>query len=255
MIAATGQPRVKQDFEPIPLGFVHIPYDDLAALEKQVTSKTCAVLLEPVQGEGGVRFPKEDYLKEVRRICDANQALLLFDEVQTGLGRTGKLFAYEHSGIEPDALTLAKSLGTGIPIGACIAKREVSQVFEPGDHASTFGGNFLVCEVAKAFLGMLIDGGLLQQVNRVGDYFLESLQKLKKKYQFILEVRGKGLMIGANLAKPGKEIVEAALKRGLIINCTQETVLRFVPPLILTEKEVDEGLAILDQVFQDAGGK
>jgi predicted acetylornithine/succinylornithine family transaminase len=255
MISATGQEKIKRGFEPLLPGFRHVPFDDLPALRAAISPKTCAVLLEPVQGEGGVRFPGETYLRDVRKLCRENGALLILDEVQTGLGRTGKLFAYQHFGIEPDIMTLAKSLGTGLPIGACLATKNAASAFEPGDHASTFGGNFLVCEVAKAFVEILLKEGLLERIEKVGKHFLARLQELKKKFPVIQEVRGRGLMLGAALSTPGAPLVLEGLKRGLILNCTQDTVLRFVPPLIITEKEIDEGIGILEGILADAGGR
>jgi len=255
MIAATGQDKVKKGFDPIPEGFRHVPYDDLAALAAAMTDQTCAVLVEPVQGEGGVRFPDAGYLKAVRELCRKHGALLIYDEVQSGMGRTGKLFAYEHSGVAPDIMSLAKSLGAGLPIGACLASDEVAQAFEPGSHASTFGGNFLVCEAAKAFLKTLLEGGVLQNAQASGAYFVERLQELQKKHSMIREVRGQGLMIGVELEIPSRPLVEAALAEGLILNAPQEKVLRFVPPLIISKKEIDEAIDILDDVFAAAGGK
>lgn len=252
MIAATGQDKIKKGFEPIPAGFRHIPYNDVPALEAAINDKTCAVMLEPVQGEGGVRYPASDYLQKVRQLCDRHGALLIYDEVQTGMGRTGKLFAYEHSGVAPDILTLAKSLGTGLPIGGCLAKEEVAKAFEPGDHASTFGGNFLVCEVAKAFLQILTKEGVIENAVSAGKYLKEGLNGLQKKFPIIQEVRGLGLMIGVDLNIPGRPIVEAALQEGLILNCTQDTTLRLVPPLILQPKEIDEAIEILEDVFRQS---
>ncbi len=254
MIAATGQDKVKKGFDPIPEGFRHVPYDDIGALAAAMTDRTCAVLVEPVQGEGGVRFPAAGYLKAVRDLCQKHGALLIYDEVQSGMGRTGKLFAYEHSGVAPDIMSLAKSLGAGLPIGACLASDEVAQAFEPGSHASTFGGNFLVCEAAKAFLRTLLDGGVLQNAVSSGAYFVERLQELQKKHPVIREVRGQGLMIGVDLEIPSRPLVEAALAEGLILNAPQEKVLRFVPPLIISKKEIDEAIDILDDVFAAAGG-
>jgi predicted acetylornithine/succinylornithine family transaminase len=254
MIAATGQDKVKKGFDPIPEGFRHVPYDDIDALAAAMTDRTCAVLVEPVQGEGGVRFPAAGYLKAVRELCRKHGALLIYDEVQSGMGRTGKLFAYEHSGVAPDIMSLAKSLGAGLPIGACLASDEVAQAFEPGSHASTFGGNFLVCEAAKAFLRTLLEGGVLQNAVSSGAYFVERLQELQKKHPVIREIRGQGLMIGVDLEIPSRPLVDAALAEGLILNAPQEKVLRFVPPLIISKKEIDEAIDILDDVFAAAGG-
>jgi acetylornithine/N-succinyldiaminopimelate aminotransferase len=253
MIAATGQEKIKKGFAPIPEGFRHVLYNDLPALEAAIHEKTLAVFLEPVQGEGGVRFPAPDYLRKVREICHRYRLLLIYDEVQTGMGRTGKLFAYEHSGIAPDILTLAKSLGGGLPIGACLATDQVAQAFEPGEHASTFGGNFLVCEAAKAFLEVLLKEGVLENVAHSGKYFLERLQALKKKYPLIVEVRGEGLMLGMDLNCAARLLVEAGLQRGLILNAAQEKTLRFVPPLIISPQEIDEGLKILEDILIQVG--
>lgn len=249
MIAATGQDKVKKGFEPLPTGFIHVPYDDLTALAAAVHAKTCAVMVEPVQGEGGVRFPSSDYLQKVRDICERHGALLIYDEVQTGMGRTGKLFAYEHSGVAPDILSLAKSLGTGLPIGACLARESVAQVFEPGDHASTFGGNFLVCAVAIEFLRILRSEGVLSNAVESGKYFKEALMGLQMKHPVIQVVRGEGLMLGVDLSEPARPFVEAALQNGLILNAAQPQTLRFVPPLIISKSEIDEAVAILDRLF------
>ena len=251
MVAATGQEKVQKGFEPLPAGFRQVPFDDLAAMAAAITPKTCAVLIEPVLGEGGVLFPSSGYLEGLRKLCDENKALLIFDEVQSGLGRTGTLFAYEHSGVLPDCLTLAKALGTGLPIGACLATDSVAGAFVPGNHASTFGGNFLVCEAAKKFLEILQGDGFLAHVNEVGAYFLEKLNELKGRFSIIEAVRGEGLMLGADLSIPGAGVVQAALEKGLIINSAQEKTLRFVPPLILSRAEVDEGMKILTEVFAE----
>ncbi len=254
MIAATGQDKVKKGFEPLPEGFKHVPFDDLEALAAAMNDKTCAVLLEPVQGEGGVRYPSPGYLSGVRELCTKHKALLIYDEVQCGMGRTGTLFAYQHYGIEPDIMSLAKSLGAGLPIGACLATEAVASAFQPGSHASTFGGNFLVCEAAKAFLGILLEEGFLEKVRQTGAYLVEKLRGLQKKYPFIQEVRGQGLMVGIQLEIPGKPLVDAALSEGLVINAAQEKILRLVPPLIVGNKEVDEAVDILDDIFAQASG-
>ncbi len=251
MIAATGQEKVKKGFEPLPEGFSHVPFDDLHFLEKAMNDKTCAVMVEPIQGEGGVRIPSSDYLAGVRQLCQKHQALLIYDEVQTGMGRTGKLFAYEHVKVAPDILTVAKSLGAGFPIGACLASDEVANAFVPGSHASTFGGNFLACAAAKAFLQILLQNHFLENVEEMGKYFLNQLHQLKKKHSFIEEVRGQGLMIGIDLSIPGKAIVEKGLQAGLILNSPQEKTLRILPPLIVKQKEIDEAIQIMDKLFED----
>lgn len=253
MIAATGQSKIKQGFEPLLPGFKHVPFGDVEALAKNITPQTAAIMLEPVLGEGGVQFPPEGYLQKVRALCDEKQILLILDEIQTGLGRTGKLFAYEHFGITPDILTSAKSLGTGLPMGACLATEAVASAFQPGDHASTFGGNFLVTAVAIKFLEILTKQGLLNHAQEVGVYFAQQLTQLAKDYPWIKGVRAKGLMLGMDLSKEepglGAKIVQESLSQGLIINCTQGKTLRFVPPLILTKVQVGEGVEILKSVF------
>jgi predicted acetylornithine/succinylornithine family transaminase len=248
MISATGQEKVKKGFEPMVEGFSQVPYGDLASLEKAITSETAAVLLELVQGEGGVVFATDDYLKRVRALCDRHGILLIYDEVQTGMGRTGKLFAYEHSGVIPDILTLAKGLAGGVPIGAILAKEEVAQAFEPGNHAATFGGNPLAARAALEVIRILQEE-LLQNCQEVGVYFLERLRVLQKKHSQISEVRGQGLMIAIELKESGKEIVSKAMEKGVLLNCTQERVLRFVPPLILSKEEVDFAIKNLDEII------
>jgi acetylornithine/succinyldiaminopimelate/putrescine aminotransferase len=242
---------VKIGFDPLPQVFTHVPFNDPRALEKAMHDKICAVMVEPIQGEGGVRIPSSDYLEEIHKICQKHHALLIFDEIQTGLGRTGKLFAYEHSGVVPDILTLAKSLGAGFPIGACLATDEVAQAFTPGSHATTFGGNYLACAAAKAFLQTLLQNNFLNHVQEVGKYFLNQLHQLKKKYPVIEEVRGQGLMIGIDLSIPAKPIVEKGLQEGLVLNSPQEKTLRILPPLIVTQKEIDEAIQIMDRVFAE----
>jgi acetylornithine/succinyldiaminopimelate/putrescine aminotransferase len=209
-------------------------------------------MLEPVLGEGGVLLHAPGYLQAVRKICDDMNILLIFDEIQTGLGRTGRLFAHELSGVIPDVLTLAKSLGAGLPVGACLAKDSVASALGPGEHASTFGGNFLVCEAAKKFLHIILEKGFLGTVNDTGAHFLNRLLELKSRFPVIQEVRGIGLMIGMDLSIPGQPLVVQALKKGLVINCVQEKTLRFLPPLIITPREIDDGIKILTEVFAEA---
>lgn len=240
-LSATGQDKLKKGFEPLVPGFKHVPFNDIEALAKAVTNNTCAVILEPIQGEGGIKIPSDDYLEQVRKLCDEHGILLILDEIQTGIGRTGTLFAYEHSGIEPDIITLAKGLGGGAPIGALLAKESVAASFQPGSHGSTFGGNPLVCAAAQAVLETLLeDSFILDNCKQTGKYFMESLEKLQKDFpETIIEVRGKGLMIGLELTKEGAYAVEQCAKRGMLINCTAGSVLRFTPPLIISEEEVD----------------
>ncbi len=251
-LSATGQERLQKGFEPLVPGFKHVPFNDIQALQKAVTSNTCAVLLEPIQGEGGVRIPSKDYLKQVRQICDENKTLLILDEVQTGMGRTGEVFAYEHFGIKPDIMTLAKGLGGGIAIGAVLAKESVASSFTHGSHASTFGGNPLACSAALATIDTLLeDGFLMDNCRRNGKYFMNKLEKLKNDFHSdIIEARGMGLLIGLELTKTGGPIVESCAKRGILINNISGNVLRFAPPLIVTEKEIDILVDVLEDVFE-----
>lgn len=251
-LTATGQEKFHHGFEPLVPGFRHVPFNNAEALGQAVSGNTCAVLLEPVQGEGGVRMPSSDYLRQVRDICSRNKLLLILDEIQTGMGRTGKLFAHEHYGIEPDIFCLAKGLGGGVAIGAVLAKEQVAAAFQHGSHASTFGGNPLACEAAIATVSTLLeDNFLIENCRRLGDYFMKKLQKLKNDFpSAIIDVRGLGLMLGMELTKAGGPIVEACLKRGILINCTSGNVLRFTPPLIVVEKDIDYLIDVLDDVME-----
>lgn len=250
-LAATGQEKFHQGFGPMLPGFKHVPFNDAEALKQAVTPRTCAVMLEPVQGESGVRVPDPDYLKRVRGICDENGLLLILDEVQTGVGRTGKLFAHEHFGITPDIMTLAKGLGGGVPIGAMLATAEAAKAFRPGDHGATFGGNPLVCAAALATLETLLDGGfLLDQCRRMGSYLMDRLEGIKKEFSStVVEVRGMGLLVGMELSRDCGPVVEACMERGLLINCAAGNVLRFMPPLIVQEKDIDKMAGILEEVL------
>ncbi len=249
-LVATGQPKYQAGFSPLPAGFSHVEYGDLAGLEKVMDDDVCAVLLEPIQGEGGVHMPPEGYLSAVRALCDKYQALLLFDEIQTGVGRTGKWFAYEHSGIKPDVMSLAKGIGGGFPMGAVLAVEKVAAVFGPGDHGSTFGGNALACAAGNAAVGVIEREGLVANAAKVGKYFKEKLAGLKSKYpDLVTAVRGEGLLLGMELSRPGKPVVDAALAAGLIINCTAGNVIRLVPPLIVSEEEIDIAVSVLDKVL------
>ncbi|KAF1085171.1 Acetylornithine aminotransferase [Sporotomaculum syntrophicum] len=250
-ITATGQPKYQKDLEPLPPGFKYVPFNDLAALGEAINEHSCAIMLEPVQGESGVRPATQEYLAGVRELCDKHGLLLIFDEVQSGLGRTGKFLAYQHYGVEPDIFTLAKALGGGFPIGALLAKEQVAEAFAPGDHAATFGGNPLACAAGIAAMQTVLNGGLMENCNQVGAYFKEKLQELAGKYSFIKEVRGLGLMLGLELAVPGAGFVDACRERGLLINCANNTVLRFVPPLTITTGDVDRAMGILDEVLQE----
>ena len=250
-LSATGQEKFKTGFDPLVPGFKHVDFNDLEAIENALTKNTCAVLLEPIQGESGVRIPDPDYLRDVRELCDRHGILLILDEVQTGMGRTGKLFAYEHYGMTPDIMTLAKGLGGGVPIGAMLATNKVAAAFEPGTHGSTFGGNPLACSAAIATTDLLIeDGFILDQCSRMGKYFKNKLQELQKEFPGkIAEVRGMGLLVGMELTMAGAPIVTECMEKGLLINCTAGNILRFMPALIVTEKEIDHLIDILEQIF------
>lgn len=248
-LSATGQEKVRTGYDPLLQGFRFVSFNDLEGLEDAIDDSVCAVMLEPIQGEGGVVFPKNGFLEGVREICSAKGLLLIFDEVQVGMGRTGELFAHEHYGITPDIMTLAKALGNGLPIGAMIAKEELSDAFGPGSHATTFGGTPLVTAVATAVLGSILRDGWLDNCREMGTYFKEELLKLKEKYPFIKEVRGLGLIMGVELDRPGKSIVDACMEKGFLINCTQERVLRFLPPLIIGKDEIGALIQTLDEIF------
>jgi len=250
-LTATGQDRFHKGFDPLVPGFSYVPFNDIAALEKAITEKTAAVMIEPIQGEGGVNIPDRDYLKRLREICDANGILLVLDEVQTGIGRTGKLFAYQHSGIAPDIMTLAKALGGGLPIGAMLAKDHIAAAFTPGTHASTFGGTPLVCSAAIEVIKLITEDDLiLDNCRRMGDYLVAELNDLKLKYPHLIkDVRGKGLLTGMELNISGDTIVSECIKRGVIINCTMERVLRFLPPLDVSQEDIDKLAETLREVF------
>lgn len=248
-LTATGQEKVRRGFDPLPAGFRQVPYDDLRAMEEAIGEKTAAILVEPIQGEGGVVVPGRDYIRGLRELCNRRGLLLIFDEVQVGMGRTGKLFAYEHFGVEPDIMTLAKALGGGLPIGAMLAREEVARSFVPGSHASTFGGNPLACSVGLAVLRTLIRGGVLRNCAKMGKLLHERLLELKDRFSFVREVRGKGLILAMELDRPGSGVVEDCLGAGLLINCTAEKVLRLLPPLTIGPKDIDHAIAILEKVF------
>jgi len=250
-LTATGQEKVQKGFEPLPEGFRYVPFNDVEALSNAVTAKTAGVLVEVVQGEGGVRVAAPAFLKACRDLCRERGALLIFDEVQTGVGRTGRLFAYEHFGIAPDVMTLAKGLGGGVPIGACLATDEAAKAFTPGSHASTFGGNPLVCAAALAVLEVILeDKDIPGQCARLGEYFMKSLLELKGRCPAITDVQGLGLMIGVEVTVDAREVVHDMRKRGILINATGERMLRFVPPLIVTTAEIDRVVVTLGDVIE-----
>ncbi len=250
-VSATGQEKIQRFFDPLLHGFAHVPFNDLAALEAAITPQTCAVMLEPIQGEGGINVPSPAYMQGVRELCDRHRLLLILDEVQVGMGRTGKLFAHEHFGIRPDIMTLAKALAGGAPIGAMLATDAVAASFSPGTHGSTFGGNPLVTAAAVASMRAILEEGLLNRAEEMGEYLHGELEALGRKYSFVTEVRGIGLMIGMSLTIPGAEIVKKGHQRGLLLNVTHDTVLRFVPALVVTKQEVKRMIEILDGIFKE----
>ena len=248
-LSATGQDKIKKGFDPVLEGFDFVPFNDLNALQSKIDSNTCAVMLEPIQGEGGVRCPDAGYLKAVRQICDDRGVLLIFDEIQTGMGRTGKLFAYEHFEAEPDIMTLAKALANGLPIGAMLAREQVAEAFGPGAHATTFGGTPLVTAAALEVCKILLQGNVISQGAEAGAYFKEKLMWLKERHDVIVDIRGMGLLLGVKLAINGESLVNQCLQRGFLINCIQENILRFVPPLIVKKGEIDALIDCLDELL------
>jgi acetylornithine/N-succinyldiaminopimelate aminotransferase len=249
--AATGQNVFQEPYIPLPTGFINVAYNDIEAIKKAVGKTTCAVMLEPIQAEGGVNVPADNYLKEVRALCDEKGILLILDEVQTGIGRLGSLFGYQQYGVEPDIMTLAKGLGGGVPIGAFLANEKAS-VFVKGDHGSTFGGNPLVCNVAYEVLRYIIEQDLPGQVKRVGAHLQDGVKKLASRYSSITSVRGHGLLVAAGLnADISGDVAMKCLENGLLVNPVKPNALRFIPPLIATEKDVDKALSILEKVIKE----
>ena len=249
-LTATGQPKYQEGYEPLPGGFRYVPFNDKAALKAVVSAKTCAVMIEPVQGEGGIHVPIDDYLQYARELCDQYGAMLIFDEIQSGMGRTGSFLACQGYGVKPDIITLAKGLAGGVPIGAFLATEKAAAAFAPGDHGSTFGGNPLACAAALAVLDAIEQEGLMENAAAVGEYLIGKMKVLQQKYPALIkEVRGKGLMVGAELTRPGREVVDLCMEQGAIINCTAGNVLRFVPPLNATRGQVDEVVTIVDAVL------
>ena len=251
-LSATGQSKIQIGYDPLLKGFRFAMFNDLEALDKALDDSVCTVIVEPIQGEGGVVCPDPDYLKGVRKLCDQRKVLLIFDEVQVGVGRTGRLFAHEHFGVTPDIMTLAKALANGLPIGAMLATEELAQVFGPGSHASTFGGTPLVSAVSLAVLKSILEDGWLDNCRDMGEYMKQGFKKLAKKYGFIKDIRGLGLIIGMELDRPCAPIVDACMHEGILINCAHDTVLRFLPPLIVTRQEIDVLLAALDKIFDQS---
>lgn len=249
-LSATGQKKVQEGYDPLLQGFRFVPFNSIDKISSAFDEKVCAVIVEPIQGEGGVVCPDAGYLRAVRDLCDERGALLIFDEVQVGMGRTGKLFAHENFGVEPDIMTLAKALGNGLPIGAMLAVEELNSAFGPGSHASTFGGTPLVTAVSLAVLNTLLQGGLIEKCAERGRYFKDRLEDLKAKHGVIREVRGLGLILGMEIDRPGAPVVEHCMEMGFLINCTHENVLRFIPPLVIERDEIDSMVRALDETFQ-----
>jgi predicted acetylornithine/succinylornithine family transaminase len=255
MTAATGQPHYQDNYQPLPPGFKNVPFNDIDAIKAATTAQTCAVMLEPIQGEGGVNIPDEGHLKAVRKWCDEKGILLILDEIQTGIGRCGTLFAYQQYGIEPDIMTLAKGLGNGVPIGAFLAKDHCS-VFIPGDHGSTYGGNPLMCATAYAVVKHVIDHDVPGNAKRIGDYLLQQLKSLKKKYGFVRDVRGKGMLVAVQFDRDiAQDVMLSCLNEGLWTNRVQPATIRMMPPLVIGRAEVDEAVGILDHVLSQFSEK
>jgi acetylornithine/N-succinyldiaminopimelate aminotransferase len=250
-MTATAQPKHHEGLLPLLPGFVYVPFNDVKAMETAFSDEVAGVMVEPIQGEGGINIATKEYLQAIRELCDKNGAVMILDEVQTGVGRTGKWFAYQHFDVEPDIMTMAKALGGGVAIGAMMATAEVAGALVPGKHASTFGGNALACAAGVAVIEAIEEGNLLENAARMGEYTAEKLNQLKDKHSIIDHIRGKGLMIGVQLTGPGKGIVDKCLEKGLRINCTHETVLRLMPAMIVTEGQINEAMDILDSVLTE----
>ncbi|VAX35065.1 Acetylornithine aminotransferase [hydrothermal vent metagenome] len=254
-MTATGQPQYSDPFKPLPQGFKYVSFNDIEAIKKSVTDKTVAILLELVQGEGGVNIADKKYIQALRDLCDKKDILLIFDEVQTGMGRLGEMFGYKHYGVQPDVMILAKALGGGLPIGAIVVKNEIADTFKPGMHASTFGGSPLVCKAALGAFKAIHSDKMLKNTKVMGKYILDALNKLKNKFDCIVDVRGVGLMIGIELNIEGKAVFEACFKKGLIINCTQGNILRFMPALNVTKKQANKAIYILEKALESQNAK
>lgn len=249
-LTATGQDKIKHGFDPLLPGFCHVPFGDVEALDKVWDDNICAVMLEPILGEGGVVVPPEGYLKQVRNLCSERRAMLIFDEIQTGLGRTGKLFAHEHWGVTPDVMTLAKGLAGGLPAGAVLATAEMAELFAPGDHATTFGAGPVIMEAARVVLETICEPGFVDRVEGTGNYLAAKLYELCDKHpETTVGVRGLGLMVGLELRKSAMSLAGELLEAGFVVNCTQEKVLRFLPPLIVNQAEIDALIKALDSIL------
>ena len=255
MTAATGQRKFQEPYSPTPDGFVNVEYNNITAIKEATTSQTCAVMLEPIQGEGGVNVPGDDYLEKVRAWCDEKGILLILDEVQTGIGRIGTLFGYQQYSVEPDIITLGKGLGGGVPIGAFLAKEKAS-VFVPGDHGSTFGGNPLACAAGYGTVQFIIDEEIPDKVAKVGNYLLSELEKLRSRFGFIVEVRGRGLLVAVQFDSDlSDRVVRACLERGLLLNPVKPDAVRLMPPLNIASSDVNDAIEILDTALKEVGKK
>lgn len=249
-LAATGHEEYREPYlKNLPQGFIEVPYNDIEAIKEAISDETAAIMLEPIQGEGGVNVPSKKYFDEIAEICAEKDILLILDEVQTGFGRCGTLFAHELFDIKADIMTIAKGVGGGVPMGAFLATEKVAGGFVPGDHGTTFGGGPLVCAAANAVLDTILDEDLLENSKKVGAYFKDKLNELKEKHDKIVDVRGHGLMIGVELSESGAGYVDKLREMGFLINCTAGNVLRFVPPLIITNEEIDEFVEALDKAL------
>jgi predicted acetylornithine/succinylornithine family transaminase len=251
-VTATAQTKYHEGFLPLLPGFIYVPFNDVAALESAFTDEVAAVMIEPIQGEGGINIATAEYLQAIRRLCDEKDALMIVDEVTTGIGRTGKWFGYQHFDVDPDIITMAKALGGGVAIGAMMAKEEIAACLVPGKHATTFGGNCLACAAGIAVIEAIEENNLLENAAELGQYTKNKLEQLKQKHPIIEGIRGIGLMIGVQLSDPGAEIVKKCLEKGLRINCTHETVLRFMPPMIVAKDQIDQAIDILDAVLAES---
>lgn len=248
-LSATGQKKYQKGFHPLSPGFTHVPFGDAGAVEDAITQKTAAVIVEPIQGEGGVILPPEGYLADLRSICNENDILLIYDEVQTGFGRTGEMFASQTFKVTPDITTLAKAIAGGFPMGAILANKDVGSAFEPGDHAATFGGNPLACSAAKASIEVILDEDLLCKTREKGEYLLKQLEILKEDHGIVEDVRGKGLMLCLELSIACNDFVTQARKKGLLVNCTADKVIRIIPPLVISIEQIDAVIDILDEIL------
>lgn len=254
-LAATGQEKYQKDFTPLLQGFKYVPFNDIAALKQSISNHTIAVMLELIQGEGGINVASQEYIQELRQICDQKNILLVFDEVQTGIGRTGEMFAFQHYGVTPDVMTLAKALGGGLPIGAMVVKDHLASTFKPGMHASTFAGSPLICKASLGVFKAIASQHLLRNTKKMSAYAFQRLHELKKIIPCIKDIRGIGLMIGIELTVPGADVVKECFHQGLLINCTHEKILRIMPALTVTKKQMDHALRILECALRKTTGQ